>query len=216
MRSSRSSEESAVDSLFDVDVYDSGDEPAVPGSGVPRHAALRPGKAHALSASLAFASPPEQSQEALQQVRQNEHRQRERLNDLRQIGDLAREGAATETVRERRDALEQTYQKILDKNPEHLPTLNEYALLLTVGRGEHDAAEELYLAALSINPFHKRTLSDYGFFLERVRGDFDGAEVCRRVCVSLLRRSACTAVLLIGPCTQLATRHRKCTSEPST
>ena len=127
------------------------------------------------------------------------------------IGDLAREGAATETVRARRDALERTYQQILDKNPEHLPTLNEYALLLTVGRGEHDAAEELYLAALSVNPFHKRTLSDYGFFLERVRGDFDGAEVCGR-CPASARDAILDASSLSGEisCT------RKCISGHST
>jgi tetratricopeptide (TPR) repeat protein len=74
------------------------------------------------------------------------------------LSEIARDGAGG-GLKERRDALEKTYQQILDKNPEHLPTLNEYALLLSVSRGEHDAAEELYLCALDINPFHKRTVS---------------------------------------------------------
>ena len=80
------------------------------------------------------------------------------------VSEIAREGAGG-GFKGRRDALEKTYQEILDRNPEHLPTLNEYALLLTVSRGEHDAAEELYLCALDINPFHKRTVSLYSLAL---------------------------------------------------
>lgn len=60
----------------------------------------------------------------------------------------------------------------------HSLTHARYALLLSVGRGEHDAAEELYLHALSLNPFHKRTLSDYGFFLERIRGMCRAVHIC--------------------------------------
>ena len=112
----------------------------------------------------------------LKRMKAQQQEQREKLQDLRQLGELAREGASKGAIKKRLGTLEMTYREILDKNPKHLPTLNEYALLLSVGRADHDAAEELYLSALGINPFHKGTLSDYGFFLERIRGDFDGAE----------------------------------------
>ena len=126
---------------------------------------VRDSPARAAKSAVAFATPSEinaQKTESLELVRSQELLQRKRLQDLRQLGELVREGANTTEVQARRDAMERVYQKTLDKNPEHLPTLNEYALLLTVARGEHDAAEELYLAALGINPMHVRTLADYG------------------------------------------------------
>ena len=174
-----------IDSLFDLDVFDHQDSDYDSDA----RTNIRP---EALSASLTFASSSYENPPTLQQVKGQERQQRERLQDLRQLGgiqsdvvvdvrlcmwcrllatmladanarlllvsEIAREGAGG-GLKARRDALEKTYREILDRNPEHLPTLNEYALLLTVSRGEHDAAEELYLCALDINPFHKRTVS---------------------------------------------------------
>eukprot|EP00960_Hanusia_phi_P057335 763532-Hanusia_phi.AAC.3 len=82
----------------------------------------------------------------------------------------------SKNVNEQTDMVEKSYQQILGKDPNHVPTMNEYALFNLVVKRKYDAAEELYLSALNVSPFHTLTLCDYGFFLERIRGDFDGAE----------------------------------------
>ncbi|SJZ67518.1 SIR2 family protein, partial [Porphyromonas cangingivalis] len=74
---------------------------------------------------------------------------------------------------DKKDAL---FKEALQKYPNDLELLSQYANFLTDIRKEHDKAEEYYKKAIEIDEKDPDNLGNYAIFLEDIRKDYDKAE----------------------------------------
>ena len=79
-----------------------------------------------------------------------------------------------------KDLTDQLYTLALEADPQHAPTLGNYAVFLTAVRGDHDAAEAMYKRALEADPQHANTLGNYARLLFIIGQDEEGERLARQ------------------------------------